>query len=277
MQTKILSFLSLFFTIFLSSCGAQKVDTYATETAIVNNIFATWTAAAALVTPLPSNTPIPEIIGTPTPWQTPTPMPVAIVKSAGLNLREGPGTDFLSIELLTTSNTLLVIGQSGICNWLKVIAPSGRKGWVSGGDYYVSLNAPCEQIPEAAYQPINGTRLIDYRTYAGAGILKLTNPLVSDAVIILTNMSRYPVLAIYIRAGETYTIEGIPESTYEVYLAVGNGWLGDEMVFEEDLGKYSVLDLYNVTTANSEYSLMISTESGEAAPVESDEFPSLTQ
>lgn len=277
MKLKSFLFLTIIFSILLSSCGSRQVDTHATETAIVNSIYATWTAAAALVTPLPSITPIPAIVGTPTPWQTPTPMPIAVVKSAGLNLREGPGTDFSSIELLTTSNTLLVIGQSGICNWLKVIAPSGRKGWVSGGDYYVSLNSPCEQIPEAAYQPVNGTRLVDYRTYAGAGILKLTNPMISDAVIILTNMSNYPVLAVYLRAGETYTIEGIPESTYEVYLAVGNGWLGDEMVFEEDLGKFSVLDLYNVTTANNEYSLTISTEAGEATPVEADKFPLLKE
>jgi len=92
------------------------------------------------------------------------------------------------MELLSTNTALVVTGQTAVCNWLKVITPSGNKGWVSGGDFYVELDRPCSQIPEAAYRPTNGTVLLDYRTYEGTGFIRITNPLAADAVVILTNI-----------------------------------------------------------------------------------------
>jgi len=83
-----------------------------------------------------------------------------------------------------------------------------------------------------------------------------------------------PVLAVYVRSGEQYIAEGLPESTYELYLDVGNNWLGDQMVFEDSLGRYQVVDLFNITAVTIEFELMVSTESSEVEPVVED-FPSL--
>lgn len=261
-------------TIFISACSRNSEDIGATETAIAGSIFATWTAAAPLNTLAATTSPLPSLTPTSSDWLTPTPFPQARVKSQGLNVREGPGTDYLSMELLSTNTTLVITGQTAVCNWLKVITPSGTKGWVSGGDFYVEMTTPCDQIPEAPFRPVNGSVLLDYRTYEGAGVIRITNPLAADVVVILTNMSRMPVLAVYMRSGDQYIVEGLPESTYELFLDVGNDWLGDQMVFEESLGRFQVIDLYNITAVTIDFELMISTESSEASPVE-EEFPAL--
>lgn len=260
----------------LSSCSAARPDASATETAIAGSIFATWTASAPLNTLAPFPTALPALTGTSTPWQTPTPLPTVRVKSSALNLREGPGTDFLSMELLSNNTSLIVIGQTGVCNWLKVIAPSGRKGWVSGGDFYVELAIPCSQIPETAFRPLNGATLVDYRTYEGSGVLRITNPLNADVVVILTNMSRLPVIACYLRSGDEYLVERLPESSYELFLDVGNDWLGDSMMFEESIAKFRVIALFNMASTNSEFELLISTDSNEVSPAGED-FPSLKE
>ncbi len=261
--------------IILASCSRNNaLDAHATETAIAGSIFATWTASAPLNPPPAAASPLPSLTPTSAAWQTPTPFPQARVKSQGLNVREGPGTDYLSLELLSTNTPLVVTGQTAVCNWLKVITPSGNKGWVSGGEFYIELDRPCSQIPEAAFRPVNGAVLLDYRTYEGTGYIKITNPLAADAVVILTNMSRMPVLVVYVRSGEQYIVEGLPESTYELFLGVGNNWLGDQMVFEDSLGNFQVIDLFNITAVTIEFELMISTESSTATPVE-EEFPSL--
>ena len=276
MRRKYLYLILLTAALILPSCSRNSVDTQATETAIAGSIFATWTAAAPLYTQTAATTPIPSLTPASSAWQTPTPFPQARVKSQGLNVREGPGTDYLSLELISNYPTLIVTGQTAVCNWLKVITPAGIKGWVSGGDFYVDLDTPCEQIPEAPYRPTSGTVLLDYRTYEGTGFIRITNPLAADVVVILANMSRMPVMAVYVRSGDQYILEGLPESTYELFLDAGSDWLGDQMVFAESLGRFQVADLYNITAVSIEFELMISTDSSEAKPVEGD-FPSLLQ
>jgi hypothetical protein len=44
---------------------------------------------------------------------------------------------------------LTVLGQLDNCAWLRVTAPDGAQGWVSGDPQYTSLGAPCETIPAA--------------------------------------------------------------------------------------------------------------------------------
>ncbi len=266
----------LMILLVLSSCSSVRPNVQATETAIAGSIFATWTAAAPLNTLAPFPTALPALTGTSTPWQTPTPLPKVRVKSSALNLREGPGTDFLSMELLDSNTSLIVIGQTGVCNWLKVIAPSGRKGWVSGGDFYVELTVPCSQIPEAAFRPLNGATLVDYRTYEGSGVLRISNPLNTDVVVILANMSRLPVIAYYLRSGEQYLVEELPESSYELFLDVGNDWLGDELIFAESVAKFRVIASFNLTSNNTELELIISTDSNEVSPA-GDDFPLLKE
>ena len=102
-------------------------------------------AAAGDATPaatLPPPTPLPE--ATP----TPTPAPVlATVATDRLNLRSGPSTTVPRLTVVTRGMQLTVTGQTGSCAWLRVTAPDGQQGWVSGDPQFVTLGAQCEAIP----------------------------------------------------------------------------------------------------------------------------------
>ena len=113
---------------------------------------------APTATPVPTNTaaptatppPTPTVAPTPKPSDTPTPAPHAIVASETLNVRSGPDTQFEVVARLARGDALTVVGQSGRCNWLKVLTAQGVMGWVArqaGGVELVKLNLPCEKIP----------------------------------------------------------------------------------------------------------------------------------
>jgi hypothetical protein len=113
------------------------------------------TNTAAPTTTPPPPTPIAPtpttVVPTPKPSDTPTPAPHAVVASEALNVRSGPGTQFEVMTRLTRGDALTVVGQSGRCNWLKVLMAQGATGWVArqtGGVELVTLYLPCETIPE---------------------------------------------------------------------------------------------------------------------------------
>lgn len=88
---------------------------------------------------------------TPTPPPTPTPEPVvATVITDRLNLRSGPSTNVPRITVVTNGMKLAVLGQLNNCAWLRVTAPDGTQGWVSGDPQYTSLSSPCTALPTAA-------------------------------------------------------------------------------------------------------------------------------
>ena len=99
------------------------------------------TAAAPAAT-LPPPTPLPEA----TPVPTPAPV-LATVATDRLNLRSGPSTTVPRLTVVTRGMQLTVTGQTGSCAWLRVTAPDGQQGWVSGDPQFVTLGAQCEAIP----------------------------------------------------------------------------------------------------------------------------------
>jgi hypothetical protein len=159
---------------------AEKPDSAATETAIARNIFATLTAAptatpppSATVVPLaeqdkptiaPTTAPTtpPPAVSTPAPTSQPpskptvpattTPSgPVAVVKSATLNVRAGPGTGHAVVAAAKHGDSLKVTGRNTEGNWLEVSLIGGQKGWVSAS--LVQLTVPVETVDVAGLIP----------------------------------------------------------------------------------------------------------------------------
>jgi hypothetical protein len=76
---------------------------------------------------------------------------------------------------------------------------------------------------------IMGEQSVDPNT----GYLKIENGLESDAVVVITDTSAVPipVMAVYIRGGDTYTIDHVGVGKFKVYFAVGDNWDMSTMKF----------------------------------------------
>jgi hypothetical protein len=109
--------------------------------------FGAGAAAPAEAVPAPEAAASPTLPPpTPTPAPTPTPVFVTVITER-LNLRSGPSTEVERLTVVTRGMQLTVLGQIDNCAWLRVAAPDGMQGWVSGDPQFTSLGAACETIP----------------------------------------------------------------------------------------------------------------------------------
>jgi hypothetical protein len=104
-------------------------------------------APAGAATPVPGEAASPTLPPpTPTPAPTFTPVFVTVITDR-LNLRSGPSTAVERLTVVTRGMQLTVLGQVDNCAWLRVTAPDGTGGWVSGDPQFTTLDAACETIP----------------------------------------------------------------------------------------------------------------------------------
>lgn len=82
--------------------------------------------------PVSTNTPIPQATATRTPTRDPS---LAVVTVSALNLRTGPGTNYVAIVALPQGTQLKVLGQESSGQWINVQvlsgSASGQIGWVA--------------------------------------------------------------------------------------------------------------------------------------------------
>jgi|GEM_PF-1552452 len=101
--------------------------------------------------------------------------------------------------------------------------------------------------PIAFFRP--STRLVlDERRLRGQGKLQIQNGLKYDGVVILAlaETPKPTLLAAYIRAGESYTITGIPDGEYVVMFASGADWSGEK--FNRDVQRQRFQDTFPFIT-----------------------------
>ena len=72
-------------------------------------------------------------------------VPDAVVTSAELNVRTGPGYEYPAIDVLVTGDTMTVIAVNWDDTWLEVQTSTGRQGWVVRD--LVELNISLDDIP----------------------------------------------------------------------------------------------------------------------------------
>lgn len=104
-------------------------------------------------TPLPTNTAVSTSTAPPsnTYTSTSTPLPDAIVASASLNLRAGPGEEFDIIGNYLKGEALRVVGKNTNGKWVQVTTGGGRTGWMLSS--LLNLNINLTTVPVAAAPP----------------------------------------------------------------------------------------------------------------------------
>jgi len=85
-------------------------------------------AYARAITP----TPTPAPTATPRPTSpSPTATPYAVVRSAALNLRAGPGLGYPILDQVVAGDALTLTGRNADGDWLQVCCVAGQSGWVA--------------------------------------------------------------------------------------------------------------------------------------------------
>ena len=212
--------------------------------------------------------------------------PVAVVQSAVLNLRSGPGTGFAVAGKAARGDKLYPVAQVGQCQWLQVTVP-GRAGlvWVAGAAQYVRLNVPCEALaataatsptrapatprpsavatrqpaaaaarPTSAPAVRSATGLIDrYAPERGRGELLIKNGTDSDGVVILLDSAGKPAQAAYIRAAESFRMTEIADGAYRLYFTKGEGWDPARREFTRNVTRQRFADTLTFATTATQY------------------------
>ena len=209
-----------------------------TSTALPRLTVTPTTTATDTPTSTPTETPTPTATASATApattTPTPAPAPDAVITASPLNLRDGPGTNFSILDVMHGGDELRVLGQYDGCAWLKVIAPQGVEGWVSGQERYVTLNLTCNSIPRGYLRPLTGTIVQDIGQRSGLGELTVENGTQFDGVAVLALSNDAPVRAVYIRSGESFTLKSIRNGVYYLFFTTGEDWDGDEAAFTKN-------------------------------------------
>ncbi|MCX6030799.1 MAG: SH3 domain-containing protein [Chloroflexi bacterium] len=107
----------------------------------------------ATPTPIPTATvtasppPTPTAIPTATATATPTAQPKAAVNTDRLNVRAGPGLDFVVFAVVEAGQTYTIVGRNAAGAWLQICCVSANQpGWVSAD--WVVVQGDVKSLPE---------------------------------------------------------------------------------------------------------------------------------
>ncbi|ROT33292.1 hypothetical protein [Micromonospora sp. HM5-17] len=94
------------------------------------------------------------------------------------------------------------------------------------------------------------------RTKSGLGQLKIENGGSSDSVINLVRSgSKSPMVSVYVRAKGKFTVTGVRDGTYRIYMTGGKDWDGKAKAFSRDCSFQRFEDTFKFTTTSTQYTI----------------------
>jgi hypothetical protein len=138
-------------------------------------------------------------------------------------------------------------------------------------------------LPKVAKDPnrrqSNG-RYLKRTTSSGSGQLKIKNGGGTDGVIsIVAGNAKQPTVAVYVRGKQNFTVRGIRDGTYHIYMTTGTDWDPAARTFSRDCTFARFDDTFKFSTTSTTYTvweLTVSASAGgnaTATEVGADEFP----
>jgi hypothetical protein len=101
-----------------------------------------------------------------------------------------------------------------------------------------------------------GTGTMLKRPGGGSGHLTITNGGGVDAVVTMTPFGLpRSVVTVYLRSKGTFTVTGIPDGRYTVYVTSGNDWDSPARVFTRGCNFTRFDDRFDFTTTSSQYTI----------------------
>lgn len=138
-------------------------------------------------------------------------------------------------------------------------------------------------LPKVAKDPnrrqSNG-RYLKRTASNGSGQLKIKNGGGTDGVIsIVAGNAKQPTVAVYLRGKQSFTVRGVRDGTYHIYVTTGTDWDPAAKTFSRDCTFARFDDTFKFSTTSTTYTvweLTVSTVAGgnaTATEVGADEFP----
>jgi hypothetical protein len=145
------------------------------------------------------------------------------------------------------------------------------------GEYHLRVNGETRTLMVIPMQepPETGTYILREMT-TGTNKITIENKLLSDAVVVLCKQnSTIPLIALYIRSMEKYTMSKIKRGTYVLYFTTGQCWDDDSKRFMiEPSYLRSPLEFECLSSASKYWIWWVELLPG-AVPVTENEFPKL--
>lgn len=227
--------LLIWICLLLAACGPSQAALDAQATVAAAQKAATLVALIPTFTP--TDTPTATATSTATPTSTPTltptatstptltPIPGATVVASSVAVYEGPGKEFSQVGQYNNNEELGIIGQSQNCLWIKTISrKQSLTGWVDNARLAVRMPVRCQDIPLGTYRPLTGVIRPNLNP-GGYGLLTVTNSTATDSLVVLSRNGQL-VTALYLRAGDSYSINHIKDASYSFYFSTGSDWNG---------------------------------------------------
>lgn len=149
---------------------------------------------------------------------------------------------------------------------------------MSGRAGFVKLQKPCDTIPDTISRPETGIVMPNIRA-GGQGRLTVQNFTNTDGVVILTLMDEQPAMAAYIRAGGSFTVDGIQDGEYLLFFSTGADWFGEGRAFLRNPRRMRFDESFPFSTTSWSSTIWTATlhavRDGNAStsPVSPDRFP----
>jgi hypothetical protein len=100
----------------------------------------------------------------------------------------------------------------------------------------------------------NGT-FVKKGTRNGSGKLKIDNTGGADdaAISVVPNNTKATAFTVYVMAGQSYTVSGVRDGTYQIYLTTGADWDGGANGFSRKCAFEKFADTFDFKTTSSQY------------------------
>lgn len=174
-----------------------------------------------------------------------------VVRADRAALHTGPGDQYPVVRELPAHAPLEIVGQAVMPPWFKVRLRDGTEGWIADDLRLVQLNRPRADIPRLVVRPATGM-VYQHLPLTGVGELQIANAAGKDGLVTMARAGQH-VASIYVRAGEIYTLRGIPDGRYTIVTSQGEGWDGNS--FTRNVNPKRVEELVTFETTAQEYTV----------------------
>lgn len=79
--------------------------------------------------------------------------PQALITTAFLNVRAGPGPTFQTLGQVKAGDVVNILARNADRTWWAIQAPSGLRGWILNNPAYIQVTGNTETVPLGAAQP----------------------------------------------------------------------------------------------------------------------------